>query len=125
MAVTIQEEVDTDGYFGKVIVDRRDLLARLAVGRDREAELAALLMGAARSGVLRLDRILPFLRLPGDQPTRQAEACNLDDLTALADVMLDAVTQGAFEIPPEACIIVRRIEAAIRAHRARKFSGSG
>jgi len=58
--------------------NQRFLLARLEVSIDCEAELAVLLMGAARSGILKLDRILPFLKTEtGEKPT--AEERQSDD----------------------------------------------
>lgn len=57
----IREHVHDESYSGSVLVDQRELLARLEVSVDCEAELAVLLMSASRKGILRLDRILPFL----------------------------------------------------------------
>jgi hypothetical protein len=60
----IRESILGDGtghYIGDILEDNRVLFARLEVARDCEAELAVLLMAAARRGIIRLDRILPFL----------------------------------------------------------------
>jgi hypothetical protein len=70
MSKQIRERVlgsGADFYSGDVIEDPR-LFARLEVSRDCEAELAVLLTSAARRGVLRLDRILPFLTPSPETP---------------------------------------------------------
>lgn len=61
MARELREDSTGHFYSGRVEEDGRTLYASLLAARDCEAELAMLLMSAARSGALRLDRVLPFL----------------------------------------------------------------
>lgn len=63
MGKEIRESGDATFYSGSIEERHDHLLARLDVGRDCEAELAVLLMSAARRGIIRLDRIRPFLDL--------------------------------------------------------------
>ncbi len=63
MAKEIRERHLGEGthFYSADIMDDPMLFVRLEVAKDCEAELAMLLMSAARRGVIRLDRILPFL----------------------------------------------------------------
>lgn len=72
MGKQIFESDGPDGrsYYGSVHEDDRYALASLNVSRDCEAELAILLRGAAARGIIRLDRILPFLD-PNSDKTKE------------------------------------------------------
>jgi hypothetical protein len=61
MTREVRENGDEKYYRGEIMEDHRWSYARLEVALDCEAELAVLLKSAARKGILRLDRILPFL----------------------------------------------------------------
>jgi len=67
MAREIRENADEKFYSGEIMEDHRLLYARLEVSQDCEAELAVLLKSAARKGILRLNRILPFLVADADE----------------------------------------------------------